>query len=185
MVGSSASAARSGWGSSARPWPVAAAVESPVQPVFDAAGGGGGVPVRPPAGGAGAGAGAGTGGAAGAVATGVDGCSPAAGLRPGDEGEILGQRRRNPRHLFLARGAGHADTGAVQRFFAIRSGARISFSSSFTNRLWSLPLSERRTRARPNTSPAFRWAQSPERGPRKSYGTGARTGCAGGIDARF
>ena len=47
--------------------------------------------------------------------------------RPGaraarDEGEILGQRGRNPRHLFLPRGAGDADTGAVQRFFRHQVG---------------------------------------------------------------
>ena len=41
---------------------------------------------------------------------------------PRDEGEILGQRRRNPRHLLAARGAGDADAGAVQRLLGHQIG---------------------------------------------------------------
>ena len=40
---------------------------------------------------------------------------PRPGSRP-DEGEILGQRRRNPRHLLLARGAGDADARCGSAF---------------------------------------------------------------------
>ena len=40
----------------------------------------------------------------------------------GNEGEILGQRRRNPRHLLLARGPGDAEAGTIQRFLGHQVG---------------------------------------------------------------
>src|SRR5439155_14965540 len=94
-------------------------------------------------GGAGAGAGAGAGGAAGAVATGVDGGLAGRGPEPlgmkekssASDDEIHGtcswrEARVTPTRVRLSVSS------------AIKSGVRISFSSSFTNRLRSLPLSE-------------------------------------------
>src|SRR4051794_30134109 len=113
---------------------------------FDAAGGGGGGAGAATGGGAGAGAGAGagtgTGGVAGAVATGVD--------EPVGRGpEPLGMKEKSSASDDEIHGTCSWREARVTptrvRFSvssAIKSGVRISFSSSFTNRLRSLPLSE-------------------------------------------
>src|SRR5690349_5559870 len=110
---------------------------------FDAAGGGGGGAGAATGGGAGAaGGGAGTGGVAGAVATGVD--------EPDGRGpELPGMKEKSSASDDEIHGTCSWREARVTptrvRFSvssAIKSGVRISFSSSFTNRLRSLPLSE-------------------------------------------
>src|SRR5947208_1904984 len=140
MVGSSASATAVGLGLSAG---LAGGRGGGIAPStgFGAAGGGGGGAGAATGGGAGAGAGAG--GAAGAVATGVDGELAGRGPEPlgmkekssASDDEIHGtcscrETRVTPTRVRLSVSS------------AIKSGVRISFSSSLTNRLRSLPLSE-------------------------------------------
>ena len=98
------------------------AAESRPQPAWRAGGGGeGGGAGAGRTGGAGAGAGGGT-GAGQALRRSTAAGSTAAIRAAGDEREILGQRRRNPRHLLAARGTGDADAGAVQRFLGHQVG---------------------------------------------------------------
>src|SRR5690242_16561865 len=115
---------------------------------FCAAGGGGGgagaaTTGGDGGGGAGAGAGAGAGGAAGAVATGVGGWLAGRGPEP------LGMKEKSSASDDEIHGTCSWREARVTptrvRFSvssAIKSGVRISLSSSFTNRLRSLPLSE-------------------------------------------
>ena len=42
--------------------------------------------------------------------------------RARNEGEVFRKRRRNPGHLLAVRGAGHADAGAIERFFRHQVG---------------------------------------------------------------
>ena len=109
---------------------------------FDDAGGGDGGAGAATGGGAGAGAGAGTGGVAGAVATGPGGL---AGRGP----EPLGMKEKSSASEDEIHGTcswREARVTPTRVLFsvssAIKSGVRISFSSSLTNRLRSLPLSD-------------------------------------------
>src|SRR5262245_7913255 len=111
-------------------------------------GGGGGAGAATGAGagdGAGAGAGGGAGAGAGAAATGAGAGAGLAGRGP----EPLGMKEKSSASDDEIHGACSWREARVTptrvRFSvssAIRSGVRISFSSSFTNRLRSLPLSE-------------------------------------------
>src|SRR2546426_3935255 len=142
MVGSSASATAVGLGLSAG---LAGGGGGGIAPStgFGAAGDGGGGAGAATGGGAGAGAGAGAGGAAGPVATEVEGWLAGRGPEPlgmkekssASDDEIHGtcswrEARVTPTRVRLSVSS------------AIKSGVRISFSSSLTNRLRSLPLSE-------------------------------------------
>src|SRR6185369_15874772 len=139
MVGSSASAAGGGLGVS--PGLAGGGGGGIPSAGLGAAGGGGGGAGA--ATGGGAGVGTGTGGVAGAVATGVDGWLVGRGPEP------LGMKEKSSASDDEIHGTCSWREARVTptrvRFSvssAIKSGVRISFSSSFTNRLRSLPLSE-------------------------------------------